>query len=502
MSTISIPSKSIVDSLPVCVMLLGTDGAIREMNPAGLFMIEADSFERVREKPFQHIVAPEFRSSFQALVRKVAGGATESLAYQITGLMGSRRWLDTDAVPFRGPDGSVAAILAVTRDTTERVHREGKTRYDQKMGAITTLTSGVAHDFNNILTAIVGYANVLKMKLPDSDPLRPLAIQILASTDRAAGITKDLLSFGSKQLLSLKPVELNATVQKAATAFSKDAVPGITIEVKTADNALTIMADEEEIELCLMKMLSNAGDAMPGGGTISLTTGTLELEDTFISIHGYGTKGSYAVVAVTDTGIGMDEQTRKKAFEPFFTTKETGKGLGLGLAAVYGVVKSHRGFVNVYSEPGIGSTFRMYLPLAGVRIANGQSASLLPEGKGETILLAEDDESVRKITASILEQFGYRVVSAADGEEAIRLFREHANAINLVMLDILMPRRDGRAACREIRLLRPDVPVLFSSGYTEDFIRSKGLLDEGFPVVSKPISPRDLLTKIREVLEP
>jgi PAS domain S-box-containing protein len=182
--------REVLDALPVCVMLLGTDGAIREINPAGLFMVEADSFDRIRDKPFQHIVAPEFRSSFQALVRKVAEGASESLEYQITGLMGTRRWLDTDAIPFRDSGGAVSAILTVTRDSTERVHREGKTRYDQKMEAISTLTSGIAHDFNNILTAIIGYANVIGMKLRENDPLRPLAMQILAASDRASGLTK------------------------------------------------------------------------------------------------------------------------------------------------------------------------------------------------------------------------------------------------------------------------------------------------------------------------
>ncbi len=492
--------RNVIDSLPVCVMLLGLDGTIREMNPAGFFLVEADSFDRVRDKPFQHIVAPEFRSSFQALVRKVAEGASESLEYQVTGLLGTRRWLDTDATPFRDSDGTVIAVLAVTRDTTERVHREGKTRYDQKMEAISTLTSGVAHDFNNILTAIVGYGNVLKMKLSESDPLRPMAVQILAAAERASGITKGLLSFGSRQLLSLKPVDLNETVRRTAAEFSKDSNSGITVEVKTADTALTIMADEGEIEQCLMNMLSNARDAMPSGGTVSLTIGTMELEDTFISIHGYGTKGSYAVVAITDTGIGMDEQTRKKAFEPFFTTKNTGKGLGLGLAIVYGVVKSHRGFVNVYSEPGIGSTFRIYLPLAGIRSADAAS-SLLPEGNGETVLIADDEAAVRKITKSVLEQFGYRVVAAIDGEEALRLFREHPGPIHLVMLDVIMPGKDGKSVYEEIMRLRPDTRVLFTSGYTADIVHTKGLLDNGVPFISKPVSPRDLLRKIREVLE-
>ena len=493
--------RDVIDSLPVCVMLLGPDGSVREINPAGLFMVEADSFDRIRDKPFQHIVAPEFRSSFQSLVRKAAEGESESLEYQITGLRGTRRWLDTDAIPFRDSEGTVIAILAVTRDTTERVHREGKTRYDQKMEAISTLTSGIAHDFNNILTTIIGYANVIRMKLSESDPLRPLAAQILAASERASGLTKGLLAFGSKQILSLKPVDINETVRRAVGSFSREAGDAITVELKLTDTALTIMADEGQIEQSLMNLLVNAREAMPSGGTVSISTDTLELEDTFISIHGYGTKGTYAVVAITDTGSGMDAQTKKKAFEPFFTTKDPGKGPGLGLATVYGSIKSHRGFVNVYSEPGIGSTFRVYLPLSGVRISDAAAASLLPEGNGETVLIAEDEASIRKITASILEQFGYHVIVAADGEEAIRLFRKHSGIIHLVMLDVIMPGKDGKAVYDEIKRLRQNTCVLFTSGYTADIVHSKGLLDSGVPFISKPVSPRDLLRKIREVLE-
>ncbi len=494
--------RGMIDSLPVCVMLLGSDGSIREMNRAGLFMVETDSFERIQGKPFQHIVAPEFRSAFQELIRKTASGASESLEYQITGLMGTRRWLDTDAVPFREGDGSVTAVLAVTRDTTERMQREGKTRYDHKMEAISTLTSGIAHDFNNILTAIIGYANVMKMKLREDDPLRVCATQILASSERASGLTKGLLAFGSKQILSLRSVNLNDTVRRAADTFAKESGDGITVSLVLADMNLSIMADESQIEQSLTNILVNARDAMPSGGVVSITTGTMELEDTFISIHGYGSKGTYAVVAITDSGRGMDARTKKKAFEPFFTTKETGKGPGLGLAIVYGSIKSHRGFVNLYSEPGIGTTFRVYLPLTGVRRADASSsASLLPEGKGETVLIADDEAGVRMITASVLEQFGYRVLVAADGAEALRLLRERGEQVHLVLLDIIMPRMNGNAAYDEIRRLHPGVRVIFTSGYTEDFVRRNKLLDEGVPIISKPVSPRDLLHKIREVLE-
>jgi len=492
----------IIDSVPVCIMLLDPDGSIREMNPAGLAMVEADSFARVRGKPYHHIVAPEFRSSFQSLARKVVRGETDSLEYQITGLKGTRRWLDVHAVPYRDAGGQGASILAVTRDTTERVQREGKTRYDQKMEVISTLTGGIAHDFNNILTAIIGYATVLKMKLDEDDLLRPMALQILAASERASSLTKGLLSFGSKQLLNLKQVDLNDIVRRVSGTFGQGSGGAITVSLNLAAAGLVSRVDEEQIEQSLLNIMANARDAMPSGGIISISTETMELEDTFISIHGYGVKGSYAVIAVTDTGHGMDERTSRKVFEPFFTTKEPGKGTGLGLAIVYGSIKSHGGFLNVYSEPGIGTTFRVYLPLSSDRPHDASStAALIPEGRGETILIGEDEDGVRKIMASVLEQFGYRVLQAADGAEALRIFREQGAQVHLVMLDIFMPVLNGNEVYNEIIRLRPGVRVVFTSGYTADIIRQKHLLSENVPFISKPVSPRDLLARIREVLD-
>jgi PAS domain S-box-containing protein len=492
----------IIDSVPVCIMLLVPDGSLRDMNPAGLAMVEADSLERIRGKPYHHIVAPEFRSSFQALVRKVAGGGTDSLEYQITGLKGTRRWLDVHAVPFHYANGPDRYILAVARDTTERVQREGKTRYDQKMEIISTLTSGIAHDFNNILTAIIGYATVMKMKLPEDDLLRPMALQILAASERASGLTKGLLSFGSKQILNLEQVDLNDIVRNATGIFEKESGGAITVSLNLAPARLAGMVDEGQIEQSLLNIMANARDAMPSGGTLSISTETMELEDTFISIHGYGVKGSYGVIALTDSGRGMDERTRRKVFEPFFTTKEPGKGTGLGLAIVYGSIKSHRGFVNVYSEPGTGTTFRVYLPLSGDRLKHASAAaSLCPEGRGETILIGDNEGGARKVVASVLERFGYRVLQASDGGEALRLFQEQADQVRLVMLDIFMPVLNGKEVCDEIIRLRPGTRVVFTSGYTADIIRQKHLLSDNVPFIAKPVSPRDLLTKIREVLD-
>jgi CheY-like chemotaxis protein len=383
------------------------------------------------------------------------------------------------------------------------MQREGRNRYFQKMDAISTLTSGVAHDFNNILTSIVGYANVLKMKLPPDDPLRPLSLQILSSTDRAAALTKSLLAFGSKQILSLRPARLGEVIRSAMNTIASELPDRISMTYApgAAEDA-AVMVDQTQIEQAFRHVILNARDAMPQGGMISITSNIMELEDTFISIHGYGNKGSYAVIAFTDTGTGMDEQTKRKAFEPFFTTKETGKGLGLGLATVYGTVKSHRGFVNIYSEPGTGTTVRVYLPFSDMpRSDRSAEQALIPAGNGETILLAEDDAHIRGIVTTILQQFGYTVLQAATGEGALELFRSGSDRIDLVILDVFLPGMSGSAAHDEIMRIRPGTRALLTSGYTPDLLVAKGLVREGVPLITKPVSPRDLLRKIREVLE-
>jgi PAS domain S-box-containing protein len=492
-----------INLLPVGVMVLSDDGSILAMNPAALASIEAASLDQVRNKSFLLIVAPEFRSSFHALVQKVLEGGIISLEYQITGLQGTRRWLETDAVPLPDPEGGKNALLAVIRDTTERFQREGRNRYFQKMEAIATLTGGIAHDFNNVLTSIVGYANILKLKLPRDDPRHDFALQILSATERAAAITKNLLSFGSKQILSLKPVRLFDMIQGALEAARDEIDERVSVTVSNdAAGNVTVMIDKAQMEQALRHIILNARDALPEGGAISITTALAEIEDTFISIHGYGTKGAYAVVAVTDTGTGMDEETVRKAFEPFFTTKETGKGLGLGLAIVYGTVKSHKGFVNIYSEPGTGTVVRVYLPAADPDLTRDiGEAEALPEGKGETVLIVDDDDHGRNITTSVLRQFGYVLLEAASGDEAIRTFREHADRISLVMLDVILPVRSGKDVCDAILHHRPDMKVLFTSGYTTDLLEKRGLLRPGIPFLPKPVSPRKLLQKIREVLQ-
>jgi PAS domain S-box-containing protein len=493
--------RSVVDLLPEGVMMLTAEGAILHLNPAALTVLEAETLDQLRDKPFLPIVAPEFRSAFLALFHKVGAGSRDSFEFQITGLRGSRRWVETHATPFPYELAGGQALLAVCRDTTERVQREGRDRYFQKMDAISTLTSSVAHDFNNILTSIVGYANVLKLKLPAADPMHGLAQQILASADRAAVLIKSMLAFGSKQILDLATTPLSRALQLTIDSIAPDLAP--VVKVQLSDGAppdTSVLVDQSQLAQALRHILLNARDAMRSGGTITVSTSIMELEDTFISIHGYGTKGAYAVIAFTDTGEGMSEETRRKAFEPFFTTREFGQGLGLGLAIVYGTIKSHKGFVNIYSEAGVGTTVRVYLPVADLPRSNAMDDQLVPSGNGETILLAEDDRHIRSIMTSVLEQFGYRVIATATAESALEEFKAGPERIDLALLDAVLPGMSGSELGDAILRIRPETRIIMTSGHTPDLLRAKGLLRPGIGFISKPVSPRDLLQKIREVL--
>jgi len=262
-------------------------------------------------------------------------------------------------------------------------------------------------------------------------------------------------------------------------------------------------ADAGQIEQVLMNLVTNARDAMPQGGILMITTQETFLDEEFMKQHGYfGKAGRYALIAVSDTGTGMDARTTEKIFEPFFTTKELGRGTGLGLSIVYGIVKQHNGTITVYSEPDKGTTFKIYLPLVTSAVENARIEPVAPPCQGtETILLAEDDQTVRTLIRNVLEAFGYQVIEAADGQEAIDLFRKQQACIDLLIVDVIMPRKSGKELYDAARALKADARVMFMSGYTADIIHKKGLFEEGLDFISKPINPADLLRKVREILD-
>jgi PAS domain S-box-containing protein len=398
--------------------------------------------------------------------------------------------------------GGKRAELVLANDVTGRLRLEEQFRQAQKMEAVGLLAGGVAHDFNNILTAIIGYGNLMQMKMPAGEPLRTHVDQILSTAEQAAQLTRSLLAFSRKQVLNPAPADLNAVIRKVQKLLKR--LIGENIEFRTELGAgdMTVMVDVIQIEQVLMNLATNARDAMPGGGVLTVRSARTELADGFIRSRGYGKPGAYARMSIVDTGVGMDEKTRERIFEPFFTTKELGKGTGLGLATVYGIIKQHDGIIEVESEPGKGSAFHAYLPLVPAAPA-GPAAAEPEELKGgtETVLIAEDDEVIRRLTSTVLREFGYTVLEAADGEQAVGLFRGNKDKIGLLLFDVIMPKMSGRDAFEKIRAISPGVKALFISGYSADMISKEGILEPGMNFIAKPVSPKELLKKVREVLD-
>jgi PAS domain S-box-containing protein len=411
-------------------------------------------------------------------------------------------YVETKAYPLYDGSGEIVSVIETISDITEKKALEGQLRQAQKMEAIGTLAGGIAHDFNNILSAIIGYGSLLKAKMKGDDPLRMNVDHILESSSRAAQLIRGLLAFSRKQIIRMTPVNLHDIVKRVQKLLVRIIGEDISLEVKLCEKEPDILADSGQIEQVLMNLATNARDAMPSGGSLFISTRIIELDEMFNRAHGYGKEGTYALIAVTDSGCGIEEEMLKKIFEPFFTTKDVGKGTGLGLAIVYGIIKQHNGYINVYSEPGKGTTFKIYLPLSHADVSNiAATEPVSAEGGSETILIAEDDTSLRDLVSSVLRESGYRVIEAKDGAEALRKFHENQDAIHMAVLDVVMPRMNGKEVGDAIKQIRPNTKILFQSGYPLDSIQQKGLLGGEEYYLNKPISPQELLKNVREILD-
>ena len=400
-------------------------------------------------------------------------------------------------------NGAPVKILGAFKDITEQKHLEEQLRQSQKMEAIGQLAGGVAHDFNNILTVISGYCSLLMMDKKLDEKQAEQVEQIARSSEKAAQLTRGLLAFSRKQVMIPKLVDLNDILHHVQKFL--DRVIGEDVQLKTICNEmkLPITADRGHIEQVLINLTTNARDAMPQGGLLTIETGLQTIEAPIEHAHGLGKPGDYACITVSDTGVGMNEETRGRIFEPFFTTKEVGKGTGLGMAIVYGIIQQHNGFINVYSELNKGTIFRIYLPLVETEQWDHErpKKQAMPEGGTETILVAEDDVSVRKLVTTVLTQFGYEVVEAVDGLDAVNKFTANSNRIDMILMDVIMPNKNGRDAYREISIIKPDVKVLYSSGYTADFIQGRGVNEGEIELITKPVQPVELLRKVRGMLD-
>jgi PAS domain S-box-containing protein len=412
----------------------------------------------------------------------------------------SCEWYNT---PLVDDAGRVLGVASLVQDVTERVALEERLRQSQKMEAVGRLAGGVAHDFNNLLTVILGYAQILAEGVPAGSRQAESTAQIKSAAERAAGITRQLLAFSRKQVLSPRIINLNDTVMNLDSLLRR--LIGEDIEVLTvpAGDLGSVKADPGQIEQVIMNLALNARDAMPHGGKLTLETANVTLDDAYAIEHQPITPGRYVLLAVSDSGVGMSPELQARIFEPFFTTKEVGKGTGLGLSTVYGIVKQSGGFIWVYSEPGQGATFKIYLPRVDQPSEiSGADKRLSNVLRGtESILLVEDDAQVRQLSSSVLSHCGYRVLAAANPEEGIKIARENHRDIRLLITDVVMPGMNGRQLAEKVAEFLPNIKVLYISGYTSNAIVHYGVLDEGLWFLPKPFSLSALIGKVREVLD-
>jgi PAS domain S-box-containing protein len=397
------------------------------------------------------------------------------------------------------PIGAVTAFI----DITENKRLEAQLLQSQKMESIGQFAGGIAHDFNNILSVILGYGEMALAEMSKDDPLRPNLEYMIEAGDRAAHLTKDLLLFSRKQVPDKKAVELNKIINKLESFLTSAIGEDISCNTRLYGGELFVFADEHQFEQVLMNLATNARDSMPKGGAFTISTEPVMLDEEFTSSRGLGQPGRYAMICVSDTGDGMDAVTSQRIFEPFFTTKEVGKGTGLGLSVAYGIIKQHDGFINVYSEPGIGTTFRIYLPVIEP-LPEGEmehTVTKAPKRGTETILIAEDDEKVRNLFLTGLKNFGYTVIEATDGEDAVHKYQEHKDRIELLIFDLIMPGKSGNQAYDEIRKIAPDIKILFVTGYSPDIVRVRASIEDSEAIIYKPCSSVELLNKVRSILD-
>jgi two-component system, cell cycle sensor histidine kinase and response regulator CckA len=462
------------------------------------------SLEDLMGRHFMDIVCEDDRSTVKELLSRRRPGPREQFDLRARRADGTDIWGIVSARPMADGNGRYIGALTMFTDITSRKQLEEQLRQAQKMEAVGRLAGGIAHDFNNLLTAIRGHAELLLGEMSGHHPLRADIEEINKAAERASTLTRQLLAFSRRQILQPRILDMDMVVVEMEKLIRRLIGEDIELQTKPAAKAARVRADRGQLEQVLMNLAVNARDAMPSGGRLTIETSIVDLDEQYTRFHPGSIPGAYVRLGVTDTGVGMDARTLSHVFEPFFTTKAVGKGTGLGLATVYGVVKQSGGYIAVQSEAGLGTSFDIFLPrvLEEADTMREPHARLDPHRTGQTVLLAEDEDAVRSLASRILRKHGYQVLEARDGYDALRVADSFAGFIHVLLTDVVMPRMGGRELVERLTPVRPGMRVLYMSGYTDDALVHHGVLTgTGTWFLEKPFTPDSLAMKLREVIE-
>ncbi|HTB59228.1 MAG TPA: response regulator [Polyangia bacterium] len=494
--------RALFESARDAIAVLTREGVVREMNQRWEDIVGV-SREQLRGRHIRDFAAPgQETANVESYERMIASNGAVSAPLRIATADGSSLIMEFSHAIIEVAGESL--VLAIGRDVTEHRQLEEQLRQAQKLEVIGQLAGGVAHDFNNILTAILGFCDLLLMELGPNDAGRTDVFEIKTAGERAAGLTQQLLAFSRKQILQPSVLDINDAIKGMELMLRRLIPAHIDLVVSLQGEIGAIKIDPTQLEQIVINLVVNAADAMPRGGKLTVETSNVHLDEHYRRRHLPVTPGDHVMLAVSDTGVGMDDVTSRRVFEPFFTTKELGKGTGLGLATVYGIVKQSGGDIWVYSEPGHGSAFKIYLPAVTAQLSSTVKTTTAPETAlrgSETILLVEDDEAVRRLARLILERAGYRIVEAKNPRDAVRVADQFGERIDLLLSDLIMPESEGPPLLDRLVPARPDLRVLYISGYADEAVVRHGVIVEGTPFLQKPFTPLALCGKVREVLD-
>ena len=491
------------DAIADTLLVLEPDHTIREINQAGCITFGMSREDMIGRKCFEVVHGTDQPIGECPCTRAASTGASATVRYEERG-----RTFELVAWPMRGAGGELEGFVHVVKDITaevaadeEKARLEEQLRVSQKLEAVGSLAGGIAHDFNNLLSVVLGYSRFALDEVGEHDTIRADLTEIHNAGEKAAKLTQRLLAFSRRQVVEPTVLSVNAVVVDLDRMLRRLLGEHIDVLLHLADDLGSVLADLGQVEQVLMNLAINARDAMPNGGTLTIETSNQELDAGYSKSHAAVQPGPHVMLAVSDTGCGMDAATRGRVFEPFFTTKEMGSGTGLGLAVVYGIVKQAGGDIWVYSEVGQGTTFKLYLPRTDERPSAGATRATRVAAGQETVLVVEDEQAVRRLAVRILTNAGYHVVSAGSGPEALTLMQDYADEVHLLLTDVVMPRMSGRVLAERLRAIRPRLRVLYMSGYTDNVVSQHGVLEAGVRILAKPFSAVELSRKVREVLE-